>query len=234
MTLEIAVDSVADAVAAARFADRIELARDLASHGFTPTPRVVADVRAAMRTPLVVLVRPESQAGPSFLADTATLALMERQIGESLDAGADAIAVGVLDDRAEIDVPACARLVKACADRPVVFHRAFDLAADTDAALNAITDLGFSRVLTAGCPSLDHGAFPLRARLDRMAATAERARARIGVVACGGVRSHNIGAFVRAAGEVHSSCRTTGEPHRFDADEAEAVRLAIDAARSSP
>lgn len=233
MTLEIAVDSVADAVAAAPFADRVELAGDLTAHGFTPTPGMVGAVRAAVRVPLVVLVRPPSQASPAFQADASTLSVMERQIGASLDAGADAIALGVLDARAAVDTRACARLVKACAGRPVVFHRAFDLAADPDAALDATIHLGFARVLTAGCPSLDHAAYPLQARLRRIAATVERARGRIGVVACGGVRSHNIGEFASATGEAHSSCRTTGEPPRFDAREASALRAAIDAVRSS-
>ncbi|MCA9285885.1 MAG: hypothetical protein KDA22_11750, partial [Phycisphaerales bacterium] len=134
MTLELAVDSVATARAAIPFADRIELCIDLGSHGRTPTPELIAAVRNAIDAErpiggapeLVVLVRPT----PSLVVEGEGVDRMVEEVRASVASGADAVAVGVLDADGRVDVAACRRLGSAAGSRSLVFHRAFDFAAD--------------------------------------------------------------------------------------------------------
>lgn len=224
MPLEIAVDSPEDAARAARFAHRVELCRDLASHGFTPDPEVVAAVRRAARVPLAVLIRPRADA----TADEAALALMERQIEGSLAAGADALVIGVVDPRGRVDAAACARLARACGGAAMVFHRAFDLVADQPRAVRQLSDLGFARVMCSGTPGLDHSGVQIDARLSRLARVVDAAEGRITVTACGGVRADNAPLFLAVTPDIHSSCRAPGGS-ALDADHASALRSVVDA-----
>ena len=60
-TLEVPVDSIAGAIMAAPFADRLELCDDLSSEGWTPTMELVREARAATNVSLVVMIRPRLQ-----------------------------------------------------------------------------------------------------------------------------------------------------------------------------
>ena len=68
----------------------------------------------------------------------------------------DGFVLGCLDADANVDVAACQALLKESADRPVTFHRAFDMARDPVAALETVAELGFSRVLTSGQEKTAH------------------------------------------------------------------------------
>jgi copper homeostasis protein len=58
--------------------------------------------------------------------------------------------LGALDAQGHVDVTTCSRLVSACQGLPVTFHRAFDMAADPDKAVEAFWGLGCRRLLTSG------------------------------------------------------------------------------------
>ena len=58
--------------------------------------------------------------------------------------------IGTLEPDCTIAVDAVRRLVAACADAPVTFHKAFDSVPDQAAGLALLADLGVTRVLTSG------------------------------------------------------------------------------------
>jgi copper homeostasis protein len=118
-----------------------------------------------------------------------------------------------------------------------VFHRAFDLVPDHDAALAALVETGVTRVLTSGGAAT---AYEGRATLARLVAAAGE---RLTVLAGGGVGPEHAAELVRATGvrELHGSFRGPAPPapddplgfalpestHTLDADRLRATRHAL-------
>ena len=98
-----------------------------------------------------------------------------------------------------IDVGLTRSLVTAAHVLPVTFHRAFDLASDLDAALDALAEVGVRRVLTSG------GAATAIEGADRLAALVARAGEHLAILAGGGIREDNVRELVRRSGvrEIH-------------------------------
>ena len=195
--VEACVDAVEGAVLAERAgARRLELCAALAEGGTTPSAGTIAAVKAHVGIPVVVMVRPR---GGDFLYSGAELEVMERDVHAARALGADGIATGALTADGEVDAAALRALVAAAAPLPVTVHRAFDVAPDLDAALEAVIAAGARRVLTAGgAPTAGEGAAAL-ARLVRQAA------GRAAIMAGGGVDAASAAALVRDAGvrELH-------------------------------
>jgi copper homeostasis protein len=130
---------------------------------------------------------------------------------------------------------AIASVAGAC---PLVCHRAFDLTAGPEEALERLVDLGFSRILTNGRSSDALKGAPQLRRLS------ERARGRIGILPGGGVRGSNAAAILKETGlrEIHlgpfrtatdvwsgdCSIRAMAEHATLNADEVRLVRDALD------
>jgi copper homeostasis protein len=243
VVLEIAVDTVADAIAAVEAgADRLELVANLEQHGLTPAVELVRDVKAAVgAVPVMAMVR--SHAG-SFEATPRSVAFAMRDAENVLEAGADGIVFGMLTPEGHIDRGAVAMLVETARGKATCFHRAFDLCTDPEGSLRALMDRGVTRVLSAGFDvrataaalGLDHEPAPdvvsgasLPIRLRRLHAYAEIAGHRLQIVPCGGVRSGNAAEFLRGTGlrQLHSACRVHGQT-RLSRDEATALRRAVD------
>lgn len=199
VVVEVAVESVAGAMAAARGgADRIELCQALGDGGLTPSLGLFEAVKAAVPLPVFALVRPR---GGDFLYDDGEFAVMRRDVAHLRAAGADGIVTGVLTADGAIDRQRFAALLAAAGPLPVTCHRAFDLVADPDAAIDALCALGVARVLTSGqAAAAPDGAAAIRA-------TVQRAAGRLTVIAGAGVTDGNVAELVRATGvrEVHLS-----------------------------
>lgn len=200
MLVEGCVESLEDSLAAERGgAGRLELCDDLAVGGTTPSPALIAAVKARVRIPVVVMIRPR---GGSFVHTTAELDQMRRDIDLAKKLGADALVFGVLDGRSEIDEVRMRELIARAGKTPVAFHRAFDAVANPLTALDLLIDIGISRVLTGGGPTtaLDG--------VETLGALVARAAGRIGILAGGKVRSTNVRAIVDGSGvsEVHARC----------------------------
>lgn len=200
--VEGCVESLEDSLAAERGgAGRLELCDDLAVGGTTPSAELIAAVKSQVRIPVVVMIRPR---GGSFVHTAAELDHMRRDIDLALRLGADALVLGVLDERGGIDETGTRELVARASGTPVAFHRAFDAVADPLAALDLLIDAGIVRVLTGGGPTtaLDG--------IDTLAALVERAAGRIDILAGGKVRSNNVRAIVDRSGvsQVHARCET--------------------------
>jgi len=198
--VEGCVESLEDSLAAERGgALRLELCDDLSVGGIMPSAELIAAVKARVRIPVAVMIRPR---GGSFVHTAAELDQMRRDMDVAKSLGADVLVFGVLNDQSEIDVATTRELVARAGGTPVTFHRAFDQVRAPLAALDALFDAGVSRVLTGGGPgTASDGA-------ETLAALVAHAAGRIGILAGGKVRSSNVAAIVARSGvsEVHARC----------------------------
>ncbi len=200
--VEVAVDSVAGALAAAAAgADRLELCQSLCCGGLTPSPGLCEAVRAAVTIPVFAMVRPRSGA---FLYESTEFDVMLRDLRHLCSAGVDGVVAGILLPTGHLDEARLRALVTAAAPRPFTCHRAFDLCVNPTAAIETLASLGVARVLTSGqAASAPAGAAAIKAHVLQ-------AGTRLVVMAGAGVRDDNVRTLVATTGvrEVHLSAVT--------------------------
>jgi copper homeostasis protein len=195
--VEAAVDSVTSAVAAERGgARRLELCDNLGDGGTTPSAGMISAVKAAVRIPVFVIIRPR---GGGFVYTDVELGVMRLDIEAARMLGADGVVVGALTREARIDVQQLRMLRDAAGGMSVTFHRAFDVVRDQEAALETLIAERVSRVLTSGgAPTAIEGA-------TAIGALVRRAGGQIEILAGGGVREENVQELVHRSKvrEVH-------------------------------
>jgi copper homeostasis protein len=195
--VEACVDAIDAALEAERGgAGRIELCGELLQGGVTPSAGLIEVVKAKVRIPVCVLVRPRTG---DFLYSDDELDVMRRDIAlcKSLDVAG--VVLGALTTDGDVDASRLRELVELARPLAVTFHRAFDFARDRERALDTLIALGVDRVLTSGgAPTALEGA----AELSRLV---HHAAERIVVLAGGSITSANVADVVRATGvrEVH-------------------------------
>jgi copper homeostasis protein len=174
-------------------ADRIELCGELVVGGLTPSLGTLIEARASTRLPIVQMIRP--RAG-GFCYTAREFATMRRDAELALAHGADGLVFGVLQESGEVDVERCAGIVAMAraAGRQTVFHRAFDVVPEPFAALEALIELGVTRILTSGRQPTAVAGAPLIRQL------VERAGGRIEILPGGGVREGNVAELLRTTG----------------------------------
>jgi copper homeostasis protein len=195
--VEACVDSVASALAAERGgARRLELCDNLFDGGTTPSAGMLSAVKAAVRIPVFVIVRPR---GGGFVYTDEEVMVMRLDVEAARMLGADGVVVGALTRDAAIDVERLRTLTAAANGLPVTFHRAFDLARDQAGAIDVLAQCGVARVLTSG------GAPTAREGADAIGELVKHAAGRIAIMAGGGVREENVQDIVRRSRvrEVH-------------------------------
>lgn len=206
--VESCVDSLDAALAsAAGGADRLELCSRLDVGGTTPDPSLVAAVVAAVRIPVMAMVRPR---GGAFVYDTNELSAMARDVTRMREAGAHGIVTGVLTSAGTINASLMHVLVRMAGPLPVTCHRAFDEVRDLDAALDTLIGLGVRRVLTSG------GAATATEGAATLARLVQRSAGRIAILAGGTVRASNVRALVDATGVAEVHARIIREPAPAD------------------
>jgi len=151
LEVEIAVTTPRGAaVAAAAGADRVELCSALEVGGITPS---AALLRLAVETGVGVHALVRNRPG-DFVYDADDVRCMAEDAAFAASVGAAGIVVGALTPDGGLDRPALERIVGAARDvDPLVhltFHRAIDHTADPAGLLDALSALGFRRVLTSG------------------------------------------------------------------------------------
>jgi copper homeostasis protein len=195
--VEACVDSVESALAAERGgAHRLELCDALVDGGTTPSAGMISAVKAAVRIPVFIILRPR---GGGFVYSDAEADVMRRDAEVAVTLGADGVVVGALQPDARVDVRRTRGLIDASGRLPVTFHRAFDLVRDRYEALDALASVGVTRVLTSG------GSRTALLGADEIGSIVEAAGSRLIVVAGGGIREENVGEIVRRSGvrEIH-------------------------------
>lgn len=203
---EVCCGCTEDAVQAERGgADRIELNSALFLGGLTPSIGALEAVKAQVKIPVMCMVRPR-EGGFCYTAfDYDTVC---RDALALVRAGADGVVFGFLNDDGTVDAARCADFLgRVRAENPeveTVFHRAIDVVPDVFAALDTLTALGVTRVLTSGQrASAPQGAETIRKMLAHAAG-------RIDVLPGGGVNAGNVRGFIAETGvkSVHASARS--------------------------
>ena len=204
IALEICAATIGSVAAACQGgASRIELCNALSEGGVTPSIGFALEAKRIADIPVNVLIR--HRAG-DFLYSPDEIFAMERDIRILCDLQlADGIVIGCLTPEGEIDIAACERLIAATGGRTsLTFHRAFDMCANPEKALEQIIDLGFDRLLTSGCaPSAMQG-------LDMLKRLVVQADSRISIMPAAGVNPANCRQIIEATGarEIHASAST--------------------------
>jgi copper homeostasis protein len=201
ITLEIVASTVQSCINAEKGgAKRIELCSALKTAGVTPSAGLIRAVKAHVSIPVFVMIRPREG---DFIYSSTEVEVMKRDIEISMESGADGLVFGVLNKESRVDSKLLRDLVSRCGKAPVTFHRAFDVTADPDEALEVIIDSGCSRILTSGCAS---GCLQGREMLHRLAETAKN---RIGILPGGGITVETISEiFHPLILEYHMSARS--------------------------
>ena len=203
LTLEICVDSLGLALAAARGgADRIELCGPLHDGGITPSAGLAAAARHSIDLPIAMLVRSRTGA---FTATPEEFEVMRRDVLYARSIGMNLVVLGILHEDRTVDIERTRELVECAGPMEVTFHRAFDAALDLRAALRDVKQTGATRILTSGGKSSAVlGAPVVHDLLDE-------AGDQIGLLLCGGISSATVGQVVDRAGvqEVHAALRNS-------------------------
>ncbi len=199
VTLEICAASVEDCVKAERGgADRVELNCALILGGLTPSIGALREARAAVRIPIIAMIRPRPA---GFCYSPAEFKVMQRDAEAALAANADGIAFGLLTARGAIDLKRCRQILKLAAGRQVVFHRAFDVVANPQTALEQLIDLGVTRVMTSGQEATAYNG------ADNIASYVRQARGRIEILPAGGINRFTLADILARTGcdQIHAS-----------------------------
>ena len=196
--LEVCVDSIASALAAERGgATRVELCSNLFEGGTTPSAGLISTVRHKISIGLHVMIRPRA-GGFCYSADE--FEVMQQDILNAKQLGANGVVLGILNTGGSVNIERSRKLVELARPLTVTFHRAFDMSSDLFRALEDVIYTGANRILTSGGePSAVEGMGALH-RLVQAAGD------RIILMACGGVRDHNVRAILNQTQvpEVHA------------------------------
>jgi copper homeostasis protein len=197
VVIEVCVDSVASAVAAARGgASRVELCSDLLEGGITPSAGLIATTRSTISIGLHPIIRPRPG---DFCYSDQEMEIMRRDIETAKELGADGVVLGILDPHGNVDVERTRELVKLARPLSVTFHRAFDMSSDLLRSLDRVCQTGADRILTSG------GEQTCREGMAVIAALVESARGRISIMAGGGIGHKDAASIVEHTGvkEIH-------------------------------
>lgn len=203
--IEVCVDSVASAIAAERGgAQRIELCSDLLEGGVTPSVGLLGVVRSKLSIAIHPIIRPRPG---DFCYSEAEFESMLRDIEIAKSEGADGVALGILEQEGNVDVPRTRQLVELARPLSVTFHRAFDMSADLFRAIQDVCATGADRLLTSG------GEQECLQGVDTIARLVQAARGRVTIMAGGRIGIHNALTIVERAGvtEIHVGLATPVE-----------------------
>lgn len=146
--LEVCVDSVESAVAAAKGgADRIELCSALSLGGLTPGIELYRKIREMTDIRIHVMIRPREG---DFCYSEIEFEIMHQEIRAFRELGAEGFVFGILNADGRLDRERMKRLLDAVQGRPVTLHRAFDVCSDMEDALDAAEELGIKTILSSG------------------------------------------------------------------------------------
>ena len=148
MIVEICANSFESAIAAQNGgANRIELCRQLAIGGLTPTHQLIKKVMPKLSIPIHVLIRPRKG---NFCYSKEELNIMKNDIEFCKNIGCSGVVSGVLDSNLTINLIATQQLIETANGIDFTFHRAFDCVKDPLLALENLIDLKIKRVLSSG------------------------------------------------------------------------------------
>lgn len=169
--------------------NRVELCDNLAVGGTTPSYGVIkeaCDLLHDKQISVATMIRPR---GGDFVYNDLELRAMEADILKAIEAGTDALVIGLLTKDNQLDTDAIEQLLPATQGLPLVFHMAFDLIARDQqiASIEQLIDYGFVRILLHG--SSDNRS--IYENIDHIKQLVKAARNRIEIMIGGGVTADN-------------------------------------------
>ena len=177
-------------------ADRIELCAAPLEGGLTPSYGVLKATRHRVTIPVHPIIRPR---GGDFCYTDGEFATMLEDVRQIRSLGYPGFVIGVLNHEGQVDIQGMRQIMVAAGPLAVTFHRAFDMCANPQQAIEQLAELGIARVLTSGQqPSAEKGILLIRELIGRGDTPT--------IMAGAGVRASNLTLFLEAGvKEVHSS-----------------------------
>ena len=201
LILEVCVDSVESAIAAARGgARRVELCASLLEGGVTPSAGLIAAVRDAISIDLNVMIRP--RAG-DFCYSAEEVDIMRRDIRLAKEQGANGVVIGLLDPNGNVNATHTRELVELASPLMVTFHRAFDMSQDLFRSLADLQTIGVHCILTSG------GEQTALEGVRTLKCLVESANGQLQIMAGSGIKEQNVAAIVKRTGvrQIHASLK---------------------------
>lgn len=202
--LECCVDTLESAIAAQEGgATRLELCANLVIGGTTPSLFLFEEIRRHCTIPIHAIIRPRFG---DFCYTESELRIMEKEVAQFRNNGAEGVVLGVLQPDGALNLPAMERLCKQAEGGNVTLHRAFDVARDPEEALKQAEELGIYAILTSG---QRENALKGKAVLAKLAKQSKRVR----LMAGAGVEASSICEIYEATGigQYHLSGRVAVE-----------------------
>lgn len=148
MLVEVAAFSLNSALEAYHGgADRIELCSGYTEGGLTPSPGAILLAKEKISVPIHVMIRPR---GGDFIYNKNDVEAMAKDIEFCRSSNVDGIVFGILNTEHNVDMKLCNELISIAGNMKLTFHRAFDVCAKPERAIEDIIDCGFHRILTSG------------------------------------------------------------------------------------
>jgi copper homeostasis protein len=146
--IEVCAYSLASCITAEQAgANRIELCGGRLEGGTTPSAGLIKAVLASVNIPVVVMIRPR---GGDFCYSDSEIKIMQTDIEVCKDLGVKEVIFGILKPDGSINKTQMQNLIEAAKPMQCSIHRAFDMVANMEAALEEVISLGCVRILTSG------------------------------------------------------------------------------------
>ncbi|MGX7024079.1 copper homeostasis protein CutC [Vagococcus hydrophili] len=175
-------------------AGRIELCDNLSVGGTTVSKGVMTETLAYCEeksVPVMAIIRPR---GGNFIYTDTEIKIMENDIYEAKNLGADGIVVGCLNESNWIDEEAMNILLDAADGMQVTFHMAFDAMSRDNQflAIDWLSERKVDRILTHGGMS----GTPIEQNLEYISDLISYANNRITILPGGGINHKNVDSIV--------------------------------------
>lgn len=229
--IEICTGSYTDVCTAESFdaVDRIELNSALELGGLTPSLHTFLKAREKTDKKIICMVRTRPA---GFIYTEDELEIMYQDAETFLREGADGIVFGFLNKDRTVNVPAAEKFCSLIHSygKTAVFHKAFDLTADQDAAAASLIGIGIDRILTSG------GRENVTAGRDAIAHLQKNFGSRIQILPGGGVSESTLIPLLKHTGctQFHMSARSTYQDDGpYDAVDPNKIRRTLLTLRSA-
>lgn len=192
--LEVCCGSADDVIEAYRAgADRVELNSNLFHGGLTPTIGELLVAKRETGMKIMTMVRPR-EGGFCYTKAEFDTAIEDAKV--LLANGADGLVFGFLHQNGTLDIERTRILAELAqgAGKETVFHRAIDVVPDWRETLDALIELGITRVLTSGQePDVSFGTQTVREMV-------EYAAGRIQILPGAGITARNMDRIIAETG----------------------------------
>lgn len=182
--LEIAAFNVESALIAQQSgAHRVELCRDRASGGLTPSLDNIKTVVSSLTIDVYVMIRPR---GGGFCYSSEEFEAMKSSVKQLKKLGVNGFVFGILKEDNTVDAERNKQLVSLAYPLPCTFHRAFDYVPDWRDALEEVIACGFKTILSSGMEK------DVMAGKETLREMVSKANDRIVIMPGGGLRVDNV------------------------------------------